>query len=160
VIQTDAALNPGNSGGPLVNSEGRVIGINTAIILPAQGICFAVASNTAQYVVGKLLTEGRVRRGYLGIGGQVVNLHQRVIAYNKLGVRSGIMVQSIEPDSPAFNHELLSGDVIVGFNDQPVANIDQLHRALDEKTIGKEARLSVLRSGTLKEIKVIPGELR
>jgi len=160
VIQTDAALNPGNSGGPLVDSRGCVIGINTAIIPSAQGICFAVASGTAQYVVGRLLTEGKVRRGYLGIGGQVVNLHQRVVAYNKLTVRSGIMVQSIEPDSSAFNYELLSGDVIIGFNGEPVANIDQLHRVLDEKTIGKEAVLSVLRSGKLKEVKVIPGELK
>jgi S1-C subfamily serine protease len=160
VIQTDAALNPGNSGGPLVNSHGQVIGINTAIILPAQGICFAVASNTAQYVVGKLLTEGKVRRGYLGIGGQVVNLHQRVIAFNKLSVRSGILVQSIEPDSPAFNHDLLNGDVIIGFDHQPVSNIDQLHRVLDEKTIGRKSVLSILRSGKLKEVKVIPGELQ
>jgi len=160
VIQTDAALNPGNSGGPLVNSHGEVIGINTAIILPAQGICFAVASNTAQYVVGKLLTEGKVRRGYLGIGGQVVKLNPRVITFNKLNVRSGVLIQSIEPNSPAFHHELLSGDVIVGFDEKPVSNIDALHRVLDEKTIGVEKLLSVLRMGKLTELKVIPSELK
>jgi len=160
VIQTDAALNPGNSGGPLVNSHGEVIGINTAIILPAQGICFAVASNTAQYVVGKLLTEGKVRRGYLGIGGQVVKLNPRVITFNKLNVRSGVLIQSIEPNSPAFHHELLSGDVIVGFDEKPVSNIDALHRVLDEKTIGVEKLLSVLRMGKLMELKVIPSELK
>ena len=160
VLQTDAALNPGNSGGPLLNSHGEVIGINTAIILPAQGICFAVASNTAQYVVGKLLTEGKVRRGFLGIGGQVVRLHPRIIAFNKLQVRSGILIQSIEPQSPAYNHELLNGDVIVGFDDKPVANIDQLHRVLDEQSIGREAKLILLRSGKLKEVKVVPGELK
>lgn len=160
VIQTDAALNPGNSGGPLVNSHGEVIGINTAIILPAQGICFAVASNTAQYVVGKLLTEGKVRRGFLGIGGQVVQLNPRVITFNKLKVRSGILVQSIEPNSPAFHHELLSGDVIVGFDEKAVSNIDDLHRVLDEKTIGVEKLLSVLRMGKLTELKVVPSELK
>jgi len=160
VIQTDAALNPGNSGGPLVNSRGEVIGINTAIILPAQGICFAVASNTAQYVVGKLLTEGKVRRGYLGIGGQVVNLNQRIIAFNHLNVRSGILIQSIEPDSPAFHHDLLTGDVIVGFNNNSIAHIDDLHRLLDEKTIGREVKLNILRSGRLMQVKVIPAELK
>jgi S1-C subfamily serine protease len=160
VIQTDAALNPGNSGGPLVNSFGEVIGINTAIILPAQGICFAVASNTAQFVVGKLLTEGKVRRGFLGIGGQVVNLHPRIISANRLAVRSGILVQSIEPQSPAHRFDLLTGDVIVGFDGKSVANIDDLHRVLDEKTIGVEKMLTVIRTGKLTEVKLIPAEMK
>lgn len=160
VIQTDAALNPGNSGGPLVNSHGEVIGINTAIILPAQGICFAVASNTAKYVIGKLLTEGKVRRGFLGIGGQVVKLHQRVMSFNKLNIQSGILVQTIEPNSPASQYELLKGDVIIGFDQKPVANIDDLHRVLDEKTIGVEKTMAVLRVGKLTELRIVPSELK
>lgn len=159
VIQTDAALNPGSSGGPLVNSRGEVVGINTAIIRPAQGICFAVASNTAQYIVGKLLTEGKVRRGYLGIAGQGMSLHQRIVSFNKLTVHSGILIQSIEPASPASHCGLLTGDVIVGFDDKPVANIDDLHRVLEEKTIGRQAKLSVLRNGKLTDVAITPAEL-
>jgi S1-C subfamily serine protease len=160
VIQTDAALNPGNSGGPLINSHGEVVGINTAIILPAQGICFAIASSTARYVVSKLITEGRVRRGYLGIGGQVINLPLRMINYFKLEVKSGILVQQIEQNSPAHRSDLQNGDVIVGLNGQPIANINDLHRMLDERSIGKKNFLEVLNQGRIQTVEVVPGELK
>jgi S1-C subfamily serine protease len=159
VIQTDAALNPGNSGGPLVNSCGEVVGINTAIILPAQGICFAVASSTARYVVTMLITEGRVRRGYLGMGGLVVNLPLRVINYLRLSSKSGILVQHIEPNSPAHRSNLLMGDIILGLNNQAVSDINDLHRLLDEKSVGKSAVLEVLRRGKRMTLTVIPEEL-
>ena len=159
IIQTDAALNPGNSGGPLVNSFGEVIGVNTAIILPAQGLCFAVASNLAQYVVGKLIIEGKVRRGYIGIAGQVVKLHQRMVSNLQLSVKSGILVQQIEPDAPAYNSELQQGDVIIGFNQKPVHSIDDLHKLLDEKTIGQKMELLVIRRGRKERVRVMPGEM-
>jgi S1-C subfamily serine protease len=159
VIQTDASLNPGNSGGPLVNSRGEVIGINTAIILPAQGICFAVAANTAQYIVSKLILEGRVRRGYLGIAGQVINLPLRLQNFHRLEVSSGILVLQVEQSSPAHNSELLSGDIIVGLNGLGIGSINELHRMLDENTIGKSVNLTVLRRGRKIEITMTPGEL-
>ena len=159
VIQTDAALNPGNSGGPLVDTHGMVVGINTAIILPAQGICFAVAASTAKYVVSKLITVGYVKRGHLGIAGQTINLPLRVTNYNKLSTNSGILVQNVEADGPAYNSEIRSGDVIIGFNDLPVAKIDDLHLLLDEKTIEKKSTLDILRRGKKQAVTVIPGEL-
>jgi S1-C subfamily serine protease len=160
VIQTDAALNPGNSGGPLVNSKGLVIGVNTAVILPAQGICFAVASNLVQYVVGKLILNGKVRRGFIGIAGQVIKLHPRVINYHQLGVSSGILVQTIEPNSPVEGAGLFQQDIIIGFNGKPVASIDDLHKLLDESAIGKLSELLVLRSNQIERIPVIPAELK
>ncbi|QJW89802.1 trypsin-like serine protease [Spirosoma taeanense] len=160
VIQTDAALNPGNSGGPLVNSNGDVIGVNTAVILPAQGICFAVSSNLAAFVAGKLIMEGRVRRGYLGIAGQLINLTERIRLYNQLTVRTGVVVTSVEADGFAGNAELLPGDIIVGFNGQPVSTVDDLHRLLTDDTIGRSIQLSVLRENRQKGIIVIPGELK
>ncbi len=159
VIQTDAALNPGNSGGPLVNSRGEVIGVNTAVILPAQGICFAVAANLVQYVVGKLIIDGKVRRGYIGIAGQMIRLNAKVANYHKLEVRSGVLVQNIEADSPAYNGELRQGDVIVGFNDEKIASIDDLHRLLNEDRIGQKVELHVLRNRRKERIRVIPAEL-
>ena len=160
VIQTDAALNPGNSGGPLIDTNGKVIGVNTAIIQPAQGICFAVAANTVEYVAGKLITEGRVRRSYLGIAGQNFLLPQRVIDYNKLDQGSGIMVHHIEPDGDTFNEELQVGDIVLGINSQKVTAINDLHRVLDDTLINKEVELSILRKGHKKSIKAIPAELR
>ena len=121
VIQTDAALNPGNSGGPLVDSRGRVIGVNTAMILPAQGICFAIAVNTASFVVGKLIHDGRIRRVYLGVAGQNVPLHRRVVRYHELPRESGVFVVSVEPDSPAARGGVRDGDLIVAFGDKPIA---------------------------------------
>ncbi len=160
VIQTDAALNPGNSGGPLVNSNGDVIGVNTAVILPAQGICFAVSSNLAAMVAGKLIMNGRVRRGYLGIAGQLINLTERIKQYNQLSAKTGVMVASVEPDGVADNSELQQGDIIVGFNGQPVATVDDLHRLLTDDTIGRRIQLTVLRSNRQKGVMVTPGEMR
>ncbi|GAB3989903.1 trypsin-like peptidase domain-containing protein [Spirosoma daeguense] len=160
VIQTDASLNPGNSGGPLVNSNGDVIGVNTAVILPAQGICFAVSSNLTALVAGKLIIHGRVRRGYLGIAGQLINLTERIKQYNHLSVNTGVMVASVEPDGVADNSELQQGDIIVGFNDHPVATVDDLHRLLTDDTIGRSVQLTVLRDNRQKGIMVIPGEIK
>ena len=159
VIQTDAALNPGNSGGPLVNTRGQVIGVNSAIILPAQGICFAIAANTAEHIISNLIIKGRIKRGYIGITGQVVSLPLRVLNYNKLQVKSGILVHSVEGNSPAHNREIAEGDIIVGFDGKPVSGIDALHKLLDEKSIGKKAVLQVLRKGIKQTIQVIPAEI-
>lgn len=159
VIQTDAALNPGNSGGPLVDSRGSVIGVNTAIIYPAQGLCFAISSGTAEYIVGKLITEGRIRRAFLGIAGQNMPLPLRVIHYNKLELASGVRVEHLEK-SPQFNNQSLrKGDIIIHFNRKPVTGIDSLQRLLDEKTIGKSLDMGILRKGKKQMIKVVPGEL-
>ncbi|GAA4446066.1 trypsin-like peptidase domain-containing protein [Nibrella saemangeumensis] len=160
VIQTDASLNPGNSGGPLVNSHGDVIGVNTAVILPAQGICFAVSSNLTALVAGKLIMHGRVRRGYLGIAGQLINLTERIKQYNQLNAKTGVLIASLEPDGIAYNTELQPGDIIVGFNNQPVATVDDLHRLLTEDTIGQRLPISVLHQNLRKEVVVVPGELK
>ena len=160
VIQTDAALNPGNSGGPLVNANGDVIGVNTAVILPAQGLCFAVSSNLAAFVAGKLILEGRVRRGYLGIGGQLLNLTERIKQYNQLTTRTGVLVTNVEADGVADNSELLQGDIIVGFNGQPVGTVDDLHRLLTEDFIGRRVQLTILRSNRQKGVMVTPGEIK
>lgn len=160
VIQTDAALNPGNSGGPLVDSRGNVIGVNTAVILPAQGLCFAVASNLAEFVVGKLILEGRVRRGYLGIGAQGVPLPPKVLQTLQItATKGGIQIQSVEQNSPAAKAGLNAGDIIVQFEGRPIDSIDALHKVLDEKSIGRSIQLWVLRGGSLKQFAVVPGEL-
>jgi len=159
VIQTDAALNPGNSGGPLVDANGDVIGVNTAVILPAQGLCFAVSSNLAAFVAGKLIIYGRVRRGYLGIAGQLINLTERIKLYNQLTTKTGVVVASVEADGVAGNSQLHQGDIIVGFNGQPVATMDDLHRLLTDETIGNRILVSVLRENRQISLSVIPGEL-
>ena len=160
VIQTDAALNPGNSGGPLVNSSGQVIGINTAVIQSAQGLCFAVSSNLTAYVAGKLIIEGRVKRAQLGIAGQLVNLTERMVAANKLSVRTGVYVFEIVPDSPARNHEIKIGDIIVEFNNKPVGSVDDLHKILNEGIIGINTEMGVLRGGRKTIIHAIPAEMK
>jgi Trypsin-like serine proteases, typically periplasmic, contain C-terminal PDZ domain len=160
VIQTDAALNPGNSGGPLVDSFGRVIGVNTAVILPAQGLCFAVASNLAKFVVGKLILEGRVRRGMLGIGAQAVPLPAKWLNALEVPTKGGIHIQSVEANGPAAAAGLRAGDIIVQFEGKPVDSIDLLHKALDEASIGRNIKLWVLRDGSLKSMEVIPAEMR
>ncbi len=159
VIQTDASLNPGNSGGPLMNSKGQVIGINTAIIPSAQGICFAVGSSTAEYVIGKLMFQGKVRRAYLGIAGQVFFLPLRIINYNKLNVRSGVFIQQIEENAPR-DISIKPGDIIVMFDNNPVANINDLHRLLNEEKINKQCVIGFLRKGYYTESYIIPGELK
>lgn len=159
VIQTDAALNPGNSGGPLVNSRGEVIGINTAIIAQAQGLCFAVSSNLTRYVVGKLILEGKVKRAFLGIAGQTISLSERIISYNKLDVKSGVYVAEKDRYEGVYNTDLFRGDIIVGLNEHPIQSIGDLHRLLDEHMIGKVIDLAVLRSNKKTRVQVIPGEL-
>jgi S1-C subfamily serine protease len=145
VIQTDAALNPGNSGGPLLNSSGEVIGVNTAIIMPAQGICFATAIDTAKVVVGQLLRHGRVRRGHIGVAGQNAPLARRIVRYFDLPVESGVRVMSVEPGSPAFEAGLEEGDVIVAWDENPVPSIDALHRLLTEQYVNASAKVTLLR---------------
>src|SRR6516225_7244604 len=147
VIQTDASLNPGNSGGPLVNSSGQVIGVNTATIASAQGLCFAVSSNLAAYVAGKLIMDGKVKRAYLGLAGQLVNLTERMIAANRLERKTGVYISEVDADIPVYNSELHRGDIIVGFNDHPIASLDDLHKQLNEQAIGVRAQVQVLRGG-------------
>ncbi len=145
IIQTDAALNPGNSGGPLVTSHGEVIGINTAVIMSAQGICFAVPINTAKTILTPLIKDGFIQRGYIGIGGQNVPLPRRTVLFHELSVESGVLIISIEDDSPAQNAGLVEGDVIVGMNDRPIANIDDLHKLLTHEQVGMRSPLTIIR---------------
>ncbi|PJZ43220.1 serine protease [Leptospira kmetyi] len=159
VIQTDAALNPGNSGGPLVNSRGQLIGINTAIIPSAQGICFAVGSGTAEHVITRLMKDGFVKRGYLGIAGQNQTVPNRLKIFNKLDQNSGVLVVEIEQSSPAAESLLRKGDMILSLNDQVIHSIDDMHRALDESTIRKELPIRVLREGSLRTFRIRSGEI-
>ena len=145
VVQTDAALNPGNSGGPLVTAQGEIIGVNTAIILAAQGLCFAIASNTAKFVVTELIRHGKVRRSYIGVGGQTMALPRRVARFHQLAAESGLRVMNVEADSPAGRAGLMEGDVIVAFDGMPTPGIDSLHRLLTAERIGKPVALAVLR---------------
>ncbi len=158
IIQTDAALNPGNSGGPLVNSAGEVIGVNTAMIRPAQGICFAIASNTAKLVAGWLIRDGRIRRSYIGVAGQNVPLHRRVIRFYNLPLETGVLVVSVEKDSPARSAGLREGDIIVGFNDRPIGTIHDLHKMLVSEQIGIPAKLVVIRHTEKLELSILPAE--
>jgi len=158
VIQTDAALNPGNSGGPLVNSRGEVIGVNTAMIRPAQGICFATAIDTAKFVAGWLIKEGKFRRAYIGFAGQDVPLHRRVVRFYKLPVESGVLVVSIEAKSPAEAAGIAVGDVIVGFNGRPVSSIAELHKLLLGKEIGVVSQLRVIRHTEDLTLSITPAE--
>jgi len=159
VIQTDAALNPGNSGGPLVNSRGEIIGVNTAIILPAQGICFAIASSTAEFVAGWLIKEGRIRRSWIGVAGQTVPIHRRVVRFHRLEMDHGVLVAGIEPGSPASRAGLREGDVIVAFEGEPVSGIDELHRHLVAKLIGIPSCITVIRYAEKLDLVVTPLEL-
>lgn len=156
VLQTDAALNPGNSGGPLVASNGEVIGVNTAMILPAQGICFAIAINTAKLVAGQLIKSGKITRGFIGLAGQNVPLLRNVVRYHHLAVESGVQVISVERDGPARLAGLREGDIVVGFDNQPVSSIDDLHRYLTGSSIDVHSTLTVLRGAEKLEIAVTP----
>lgn len=158
IIQTDAALNPGNSGGPLLNARDEVIGVNSAVILPAHGICFAIAIDTAKYVAGWLIKDGKVRRSYIGVGGQNVKLHRRVIRFHGLPVEAGMLVVSIEPRSPAETAGLEIGDVIVEFAGQPVFSIDALHKLLTDLRIGIKTPISVMRRAEKLQKEIVPGE--
>ncbi len=159
IIQTDAALNPGNSGGPLLNSAGEVIGVNTAVILPAQGICFAIASNTAKFVAGWLIKDGRIRRSSIGVAGQNVPLHPRVVRFHKLPNERGVLVMEVEPGSPAALAGLRPNDTIVGFEGQPIATVDDLHKRLVASAIGVPSPLMFLRGTEKLFCTVVPREL-
>ena len=158
VIQTDAPLNPGNSGGPLVTSYGEVVGVNTAAIVPAQGICFATAINTAKYVSTYLMREGRVRRSYIGIGGHNVAISRQVVRLLKLAVETGVMVESVKVRGPAGRAGLLRGDVIIAFGERPISAIDQLDKLLDDRAVGRPAQVTVLRRARLLYLSITPDE--
>src|SRR3989442_3656452 len=160
IIQTDAALNPGNSGGPLVNSAGEVIGVNTAMIRPAQGICFAIASNTAKFVAGWLIKEGKIRRSYIGVAGQNVPIHRRVIRFYNLPLETGVLVVSVEKNSPAEETGLREGDLIVAFDGQPIGSVHDLHKVLVGEQIGVSASLMVIRHTEKLELPILPAESR
>ena len=156
VIQTDAALNPGNSGGPLVNARGEVVGVNTAVILPAQGICFAIAINTAKFVAARLIRDGRIVRSYIGVAGQSAPLHRRVVRFYELPVESGVLVLGVEKESPAESAGLHEGDVVVAYGETPVSSVDDLHRILTEEQIGKASELTVIRRTEKLALPVVP----
>lgn len=158
VIQTDASLNPGNSGGPLVASDGRVVGVNTATILPAQGICFAIGINTAKFVASRLLRDGRIRRSYIGVSAQTAPIHRRLVRYYDLPKETGVIVLSAEPNSPAKRAGLREGDVIVALEGQPVAGVDDLHRVLSDVRAGGTAELTVLRGTERMRLAIVPEE--
>jgi len=160
VIQTDAALNPGNSGGPLVTSRGEVIGVNTAVIVPAQGICFAIGITTATFVAGRLIKDGRIKRGSLGVAGQNVPLERPLVRRHTLAVPSGMLVLSVEPQSPAQRAGVRPGDVLVGYAGRTVAGIDDLHRLLVEEQVGIPAPLMVLRGGEILTLAIVAEESR
>jgi S1-C subfamily serine protease len=160
VIQTDASLNPGNSGGPLVASDGRVVGVNTATILPAQGLCFAIGINTAKFVASRLLRDGRIRRSYIGVSAQTVPIHRRLVRYYDLPKETGVVVLSTEPNSPASRTGLREGDVIVALEGQPVAGVDDLHRVLSDVRTGLKVELTVIRGTQKLDLGIIPEEAK
>lgn len=158
VIQTDAALNPGNSGGPLVNSRGEVIGVNTAAILPAQNICFATAINTAKFVAAKLIKDGKITRSFIGIAGQDAPIHRRIVYHYSLPSDKSIMVINVEKNSPAEKARVMEGDRIITFDDKPVRGIDDLHKMLTETQVGVKADIKVLRGTEILNLEIIPLE--
>ena len=160
IIQTDAALNPGNSGGPLVNTRGEVIGVNTAVIVPAQGLAFAVPVNTARDVAARLINHGRIRRGFVGFGGQNVPLVRQLVRYHHLPQDSGVLVIAVEPDSPARAAGLAEGDIVVRVGDQSVPTIETIQRLLTEASIGVPTPMTVLRGTELATLTVVPAERR
>jgi S1-C subfamily serine protease len=158
VIQTDAALNPGNSGGPLVSSRAEVIGINTAVIMGAQGICFAVASNTANHVLSEIIMHGRVRRGYVGVAAQTVPVPRRHAIAAGIENRFGAMLSAVEKDGPAGRAGLMSHDLVVRLDGEPVTGVDDMIRLLDRNRIGKPVAIEVLRLGRLRTFEAVPTE--
>lgn len=158
ILQTDAALNPGNSGGPLVSSRAEVIGVNTATIMPAQGLCFAIAINTAKFVAGRLIRDGRIVRGYIGMAGQNVQLPRRLVHFHRVPVPSGVMIVSVEPGSPAEGAGLKPGDVVVGLGGKPVASIDDLQRLLSSECVGVSTDIDVVRATEILPLRIVPTE--
>jgi len=160
IIQTDAALNPGNSGGPLVDSRGEVVGVNTAIIRGAQGICFAIAIDTVKFVATRLMKDGRVKRSYLGVGGQHMPIRRQVVRFHDLEAESGVLVVSVEPGSPAELAGVHERDVIVALGDRTIAGIDDLHRSLTAEMVGVSTPLTVIRRTEKLVLPVAPAETR
>jgi S1-C subfamily serine protease len=160
IIQTDAALNPGNSGGPLVTTRGDVIGVNTATILQAQGLCFAIASNTARFVAARLIRDGRIRRSYIGLAGQTVPIPRAVARENQLAVTSGVFVVSVEKNSPAAAAGLRDGDVVLALAGTPVTGVDDLHRLLTDERIGEATAVTILRAARRRQMTITPREGR
>jgi S1-C subfamily serine protease len=158
LIQTDAALNPGNSGGPLVSSHGQVVGINTAIIMGAQGICFAIAANTAKFVLGELVRHGRVRRGYIGISAAQTRLPRRIRNIAGLTQESAVVVSGVEPSSPADRAGLVAGDILLALDGQAVTGADDLIRLLTGEKIGHGMEIDLLREGSRKQLTLTPEE--
>jgi S1-C subfamily serine protease len=158
IIQTDASLNPGNSGGPLVNTRGEVIGINTAMILPAQGLCFAIAINTVRFVAARLIRDGHIRRSYLGVAGENVPVPRVLARANRLDRASGVRVASVEADSPASTAGLRDDDVILAFAGEAIAGVDDLHRQLTDDRIGLPSTMTILRAGQRRQLTVVPAE--
>jgi S1-C subfamily serine protease len=159
VIQTDAALNPGNSGGPLVNSRAEVIGVNTAIIRPAQGICFAIASNTARWVAAWLIKEGRIRRSFIGVAGQTAPVLRKLVHHHRLAHGAGVLVAGIEPGSPAALAGLAEGDLLVALDGAPTPSVDALHKLLTGDRVGERAIVTFLRGVELRRHAIIPLEI-
>ena len=160
VVQTDAALNPGNSGGPLVTARGDVVGVNTAMIAVAQGICFAIGINTASFVVGRLLRDGHIRRSFIGVAGQSVPLVRKLVRHHGLDTEGGVFVVSVESGSPAASAGLRPGDIVVGFAGHPVRGIDDLHRHLTEERVGESSDLTILRGASKLALRVTPAASR
>jgi S1-C subfamily serine protease len=158
VMQTDAALNPGNSGGPLVNSRGEVIGVNTAMIQMAQGLCFAIAIDTAKFIAGRLIRDGRIRRSYIGLAGQNVPVRRQIARYYDLPNENGILVVSADDDSPAKKAGLEPGDIIVAFAGERIDGIDELHRLLTEERVGERQPMTIIRGNQKLEVGIIPLE--
>lgn len=158
VIQTDASLNPGNSGGPLVTSDGQVAGVNTAMIQMAQGLCFAIGINTARFVASRLLRDGRIRRSYIGVEAQTVPLHRRLVRFYDLPQESGVVVMSVSNGSPGQKAGLREGDVIIALEGKPVAGVDDLHRLLTDARVGVASLLTVLRHTEKLALRVLPAE--
>ena len=158
VIQTDAALNPGNSGGPLVNSRGEVIGVNTATILQTQGLCFAIAVDTAKFVAGKLIRDGRIRRSYIGMAGQNVPILKQIVRHYNLSNEHGVLIISMDENSPAKLAGLQEGDTIIEFAGEKVEGIDELHRLLSEESVGIKRSVKVIRRTAVLEFEIIPLE--
>ncbi len=160
VIQTDAALNPGNSGGPLVDSSGAVIGVNTAMILPAHGLCFAIASSTARFIAARLIRDGRIRRSYIGVSGQTVPLPRAIARSQQLALGAAVLVAAVDNASPAATAGLRNGDMIVSFGKESVTGVDTLHRQLTDEWVGVAVPVGILRRGERRTVTIVPAELK
>jgi S1-C subfamily serine protease len=160
VIQTDASLNPGNSGGPLVSSDGQVIGVNTATIMGAQGLCFAIGINTAKFVATRLLQQGRIRRAYIGVEAQNAPLHRRIVRFYDLPKETGVIVLAATDGSPARKAGLREGDVIIAFGGQPIAGVDDLHRLLTDAQVDVKTSVTILRRTERIELAMVPQEAK